>query len=493
MNLRKHMKEMLKTAIAILTMLTSDILVLVVAFALAIGVRNIIGIYITIPDLTTQDFWTYVLANWWIIPLYISIFVFQGLYHKHRPFWQETRILVNAIALSALFVYSIISLGKIDIYISRILFVLHPLILFGMLPLARRFIKAILYQLGYWRKEVIEIQVDTTHSLTDSFLRNRFIGYHITQSIRVSIKDEEVSEIVAKVKEATKKYRTETILVVVKDFASPKIAELVERLYFVSSHILVVPELMDLDVMNADVYHLMYENLFVFDIDKGLNNPLNKFLKRLMDIVLSLIGIVLASPILLFEALLVYIKDGAPIFYDHERYGRGGNIFIFHKFRSMRKEAYKNENDDILWKYLAENPEIKKKEWDKYQKLEHDPRVLPGMNLIRKTSIDELAQLFNVLKGDMSIVGPRPFMPREREIIGDYFERVLAAKPGITDLWTVSGRDALSFDQRLKMSTWYIQNWSIWLDIVIIAKTVQQVILYFLKWFKKSKKISTNM
>jgi undecaprenyl-phosphate galactose phosphotransferase len=153
----------------------------------------------------------------------------------------------------------------------------------------------------------------------------------------------------------------------------------------------------------------------------------------------------------------------------------------------MVNESYKNQNDARLWDYLKKNPELKQ-EWDKYQKLDNDPRILPGMNFMRKASLDELAQLFNVLTGDMSIVGPRPFMIRERELIGTYFERVLAAKPGITDLWTVSGRDALSFEQRLKMSTWYIQNWSIWLDFVIIAKTIQQVILYFLKWFKPSKK-----
>jgi len=145
------------------------------------------------------------------------------------------------------------------------------------------------------------------------------------------------------------------------------------------------------------------------------------------------------------------------------------------------------ENYERVKKYVQNDPK-KKELWEKYQKLENDPndpRIIPGVGIIRKTSIDELAQLFNVLKGEMSIVGPRPFMPRERELMGEYFGRVLAAKPGITDLWTVSGRDALSFDQRLKMSTWYIQNWSLWLDIIIITKTVQQVISYFFKWFKK--------
>lgn len=486
------MKHLLNSIIATLTLIVTDILCIVLAFSFAVILRNYLGQYIVLPELTTNDAWIYVVSNWWVVPLYVGIFIFEGLYAKHRPFWQETKVVFNAIFISSLLVYSIISLGKIDIYISRTLFILHPLILLAFIPLARRLMKTVLYKLNYWYREVVEIKVDTTHTLATSFSRNSFIGYKIVASMNTSLEKDGIQKIVEMAKEAREKNNTDTILVIVKDFASPQIAELVERLYFVSSHILVVPELMDLDVLNADVYHLMYENLFVFDIEKGLNNPLNKFAKRLIDIVLSILGIILTSPLLLFGAILIAIKDGFPIFYDHERYGKGGKVFIFHKFRSMKKESYKNENDDLLWKYLAENPDIKAKEWDRFQKLEHDPRILPGMNILRKTTIDELAQLFNVLKGDMSIVGPRPYMLRERELIGDYFDRVLAAKPGVTDLWTVSGRNSLSFEKRLKMSTWYIQNWSLWLDFVIIAKTLQQVILYFFKWFKKSEKASIN-
>lgn len=160
----------------------------------------------------------------------------------------------------------------------------------------------------------------------------------------------------------------------------------------------------------------------------------------------------------------------------------------------MRKQKYPDENYDIVREFVKNDP-VKLEMWEKYQKIENepnDPRILKGMNFLRRTSLDELAQFLNVLKGDMSIVGPRPFMPREKDLMGDYFTRVLAAKPGITDLWTINGRDSLTFEQRLKMSTWYIQNWSLWLDMVILAKTVQQVIFYFLKWSKKSKKISTN-
>jgi undecaprenyl-phosphate galactose phosphotransferase len=345
-----------------------------------------------------------------------------------------------------------------------------------------------MYQLGFWRTRVLEIRIDTDYSLKYSFIRNKFIGYWVVESEDFSLEKDTLTSIVEKVKVLKEKHDIDTISVIVKEFASPKISELVERLYFVSGHVLLVPELMDLDVLNADVYHMMYENLFVFDINKGLNSPMNRLLKRLIDIVLATVGIIVFSPVLIVVSLLIAIKDGFPVLYGQDRYGKGGKVFNFHKFRTMRKESYKDQNDDRLWEYLNANPEIKANEWDKYQKLEHDPRILPGINIVRRTSLDELAQLFNVLKGEMSVVGPRPFLPRERDLIGDYFDRVVAAKPGITDLWTVSGRDALSFDQRLRMSTWYIQNWSIWLDFVIIAKTIQQVILYFAKWLMRSKK-----
>jgi len=486
------MRNLLNSIIAAAALAVLDTFAIIFAFWAAVSIRGLIGIYFVIPELTTNDFMLYVVNNWWIVPLYLFVFLMNGLYTKHRPFWQEAKQLVTAIALAALFVYATISLGKIDDYVSRILFVLHPLLLLLFIPVIRRINKSFLYRMGYWKQEVIEIRVDSGNTLGRSFSRNTFIGYVVVKSLEVSLKNESIPEIIEKVKEIRKKINTNTILVMVKDFSSPKIAELVERLYFISSHVLVVPELMDLDVLNADVYHLMYENLYVFDISKGLANPFNKALKRLIDIVLSTIGIIIFSPLMILIAVSIIIKDGFPVFVEFfDRYGQNGRLFYFFKFRSMRKQSYPDENYHLVLEYVKNDPK-KKLLWEKYQKLEddpHDPRIIPGIGrIIRKTSTDELAQLFNVLLGDMSIVGPRPFMPRERELMGEYFDRVLAAKPGITDLWIVNGRNALSFDQRLKMSTWYIQNWSLWLDFIIVTKTVQQVISHFFKWSNKFKK-----
>ncbi|WKZ24114.1 MAG: sugar transferase [Candidatus Dojkabacteria bacterium] len=489
------MKKFFKKITSFLILLAADVLVIILSFTIAISVRDFLDNFIALPLLSTADWTVYVFAFWWMIPLYVIIFMVDGLYTKHRPFWQETKVMIRSIALASLFVYATVSLGKIDLYFSRVLFVLHPLVLLVVLPVTRRILKDFLFRLGYWIHPIVELRIDTTYSLFESFLRNRFIGYHIVQSIQVSLESETQDEIIQKATQALQQQETKTLLITVREFGTQKVSELVERLYFIADHVIIVPESMELDVLNADVYHLMYDNKFVFDIQKGLNNPFNLLVKRTFDLVTASLALMFLTPILLLIALKVYLTDGFPIFVDfHQRFGRKGKLFIFYKFRTMRKQKYPDENYDIVREFVKNDP-VKLEMWEKYQKIENepnDPRILKGMNFLRRTSLDELAQFLNVLKGDMSIVGPRPFMPREKDLMGDYFTRVLAAKPGITDLWTINGRDSLTFEQRLKMSTWYIQNWSLWLDMVILAKTVQQVIFYFLKWSKKSKKISTN-
>jgi len=133
-------------------------------------------------------------------------------------------------------------------------------------------------------------------------------------------------------------------------------------------------------------------------------------------------------------------------------------------------------SDEILQEFLEKNPEAKK-EWDKYKKLKsYDPRVTKIGKFLRATSLDELPQIFNVLKGDMSLVGLRPYLPREISDMGEYKDIILLTRPGITGLWQISGRNELTFQDRLKLDTWYVLNWSLWLDIVILFKTIKVVL-----------------
>ena len=198
---------------------------------------------------------------------------------------------------------------------------------------------------------------------------------------------------------------------------------------------------------------------------------LSDILKRFIDIIASLFGIVLLIPM----TGIIYIankvsKDNGPIFFPQERIGKNGKIFKMYKFRSMVVGA-----DEKLFKYLEENPEAKE-EYTKYKKLKNDPRVTKIGEFIRKTSIDEFPQFINVLKGDMSIVGPRPYLPREKDDMGDFYKYIVTKKPGITGPWQVSGRNDVTFDDRLFMDLQYYSDCGLTKDIECIAKTVEKVV-----------------
>lgn len=194
-------------------------------------------------------------------------------------------------------------------------------------------------------------------------------------------------------------------------------------------------------------------------------------LKSVFDFVLTAAGAVAISPLLAYTAYRIHKDSPGEIVYNGERVGKDGKRFKCYKFRSM----YTN-GDEILKKYLEENPE-KRLEWEKYHKLDDDPRVTRTGRFIRKTSIDELPQLLNVLKGEMSLVGPRPYLPWEREEMGEAYGEIIKVKPGITGYWQVHGRSNVGFESRLLMDCWYVKNRSFWLDIMLLWKTVGVVLM----------------
>ena len=177
-------------------------------------------------------------------------------------------------------------------------------------------------------------------------------------------------------------------------------------------------------------------------------------------------------PIFGVIALMMKLKEPeGRIFFSHQRMGFGGKPFGCLKFRSMKENG-----DEILAQYLKQNPQ-EVEYFEKYHKYEHDPRITKLGDFLRRSSLDELPQLINVLKGEMSIVGPRPCAQYERKDMGEYADLILAVKPGITGLWQVSGRSDVDFATRAGMDAWYMKNWSIWNDIVIIIKTFKVVLV----------------
>lgn len=202
-------------------------------------------------------------------------------------------------------------------------------------------------------------------------------------------------------------------------------------------------------------------------------NRLNRIIKRAMDIIGGFLGTLLLIPLTLgiYIANLM-VNDKGPIFYAQKRIGKDGKIFTIYKYRSMVVNADKKLN-----KYLRENEEARE-EYRQYKKLKEDPRITKVGKFLRKTSLDEFPQFINVLKGEMSLVGPRPYLRREKKDMGENYKTIISVKPGITGYWQVNGRSEKDFQERTGMDVDYIRDQNLWFDIKIIIKTA-------LKIFKK--------
>lgn len=205
---------------------------------------------------------------------------------------------------------------------------------------------------------------------------------------------------------------------------------------------------------------------------KNIKTKIENIIKRIIDIVGALVGVVALIPltIIIYIARIVLKENDGPIFYDQLRIGKDGKVFKMYKYRSMIIGA-----DEKLFEYLKENEEARK-EYKEYKKLKDDPRITKIGKILRKTSLDESPQFINVLKGDMSLVGPRPYLPREKEDMGEYYTYIIKSRPGITGYWQIAGRSDVTFDDRLKMDYDYNKNKSLKNDLKILVKTVLNVV-----------------
>lgn len=231
----------------------------------------------------------------------------------------------------------------------------------------------------------------------------------------------------------------------------------------------VIPTLRGVPLHGTDMSHFFSHEVIMLRVRNNLARLSSKLLKRAFDLVVSSLLLLLLSPVFGYIGWKVSRDGGSPI-YGHERIGQGGRKFRCLKFRSMIINS-----QEVLEKLLATDAEARA-EWDRDFKLKSDPRITAIGHFIRKTSLDELPQLWNVLKGEMSLVGPRPVVEKELERYGDDGEYYLMAKPGMTGLWQVSGRNDVDYATRVYLDGWYVKNWSLWYDIAIMFKTIGVVL-----------------
>ena len=240
------------------------------------------------------------------------------------------------------------------------------------------------------------------------------------------------------------------------------------------SNLAVKEELNDVVGEEAILQETTINNINIMKKERTNKKVLYKFTKRIIDIIGSIIGILILIPtaLIIYLARKVLKEDKGPLFYEQLRYGKNGKIFRLYKFRSMCIGA-----DKKLKEYLENNDEARE-EFEKTHKLQNDPRITKIGNFLRKSSLDELPQMINILKGDMSFVGPRPVVEKEVEEYGTNKDKFLSVRPGLTGYWQVNGRSNTTYEERMKMELYYVDNCSLWLDIKIFFKT-------FITVFKK--------
>ena len=233
-------------------------------------------------------------------------------------------------------------------------------------------------------------------------------------------------------------------------------------------HIMIIPA----GSMFSTVWVYAYDIGGILGLEIRCNLMLKPLLliKQLIDYTLTVLITLITIPLMLLCALFIKLTSKGAVIYKAQRLGKNGITFSVYKFRTMREDS-----EQHFEQYLEDNPDAKK-EWAKTFKLKKDPRITWFGNILRKTSLDELPQLFNVLRGEMSLIGPRPIVELEKKYYTGKYEMISSIKPGITGLWQVSGRSELDYDERVELDCYYLMNWNIWLDIFILMKTVKEVL-----------------
>ena len=330
------------------------------------------------------------------------------------------------------------------------------------MPLGRVFFRKLLAPRPWWGEMVVLVGSGEAWETTRRFLeRDPQRGLKIAGTIHLQ---DEVP-LLAKLLRTT---RPGWVIIASPALETPEIQGLVSRC-------LDVPNIVMLDRESAfpTLWTRSYEcaGRFGIHLQDGLRRQRMRFLKRLMDLSGAAVLGLLALPLCIVAAIWIKLRSPGPVFYSQERIGRKGAPFRAMKFRTMVVNA-----DQVLEEQLAAHPELRA-EWERDRKLRDDPRIIPGIgHFLRRTSLDELPQLWNVLRGEMSLVGPRPIVADEISRYGNWYALYRRVRPGLSGLWQVSGRNGTSYDDRIRLDAYYVMNWSPWLDAYILLRTPRTIL-----------------
>ena len=418
----------------------------------------------------------------WLGMVALCLLMFLARYQHYsdrKPFWTELGEVLENLTVLALIDLALVSLTRWNS--SRLWWVSVWLLSALLIPVMRALLKQVLLSRGWWQRPTVLIGSGPNAREAILALRSEpQLGFEVLGCVDVSpgldpsdadpsdnklprrLHPEQVRQlahhaglqVVVAVEHNQSLHREQWLRLL----ASWKVQD-----------VCVIPAMRGIPLYGTDISWFFSHEVALLRVRNNLRRWPARLTKRVFDVLAALLLLTLLTPVMLWLVMRIRL-DGGPAIYAHQRVGHNGSLFPCYKFRSMVVDA-----PTQLERLLSKNPELRT-QWERDHKLKDDPRISTVGHFLRKTSLDELPQLFNVLRGEMSLVGPRPIVTAELEKYGEDAEYFLMVRPGITGLWQVSGRNDVDYDTRVYLDTWYVKNWSLWYDIAILFKTVRVVL-----------------
>lgn len=398
-------------------------------------------------------------------------------YARRRPFWDELREICRPLVL---FFFMVLATAFLmDGSADKTALVVAWTLPFATIPLGRSLVRRVLDILGLWQRPAVIIGTGENAQEAYRAIKDEpGLGYQVLGFVALDSDSPPPADLRLTVNGTTlpiflpqpdlplllDKLGKPQVILATDILVAPACHTLIQTLVANNHSIHVIPPVRGLPLFGTQLSYFFRHEVLFLTVRNNLARRSYRWLKRGFDLIAASLLLLLLAPLFVVLALLVR-RTGKTVFYGHQRIGRNGKAFRCLKFRSMRPDA-----DKVLKELLASDPQARA-EWERDFKLRNDPRITPIGRFLRKTSLDELPQLINVIKGEMSLVGPRPIVEKELERYGEYASFYLQARPGMTGLWQVSGRNDTSYAVRVSLDAWYVQNWSLWCDVAILFKT----------------------
>lgn len=396
-------------------------------------------------------------------------------YFYRKTFWFELKEILRTLVIFAVIEIAVMSFAKWTF--PRYLWIITWISILVVLPFARMLTKFVLDKLGLWQRETWII--GSGYNAWEAYkainsernLGLKVVGFIATEGGKQAHETIDTIPVIQGDMNWLLLKNTKTQFIVAVESHQSDVRNWWLRNFMIKGYrfVSVKPTLRGMPLDSTDMSFIFSHEVMIFRVQQNLAKWSSRILKRSFDIVGSISIIMILSPLLIYICTKVK-KDGGPAIYGHERIGKGGKPFKCLKFRSMVT------NSKEVLEHLLATDATAKQEWDATFKLKNDPRITKIGGFLRRTSLDELPQLFNVLKGEMSLVGPRPIITAELERYNEEVDYYLLSKPGMTGLWQVSGRSDVDYETRVYLDAWYVKNWSMWNDIAILFKTIGVVL-----------------